>query len=84
VEERVLTLTIARRLRNTMKVLFRKFEAKKWSTRYNECNEHGEDISDDFRNTLVGAIYVKHSTDIGKADPEFIEVEIKVAKDPTT
>ena len=63
-----------------MKVLFRKFEDKKWSTRYNECDANGNDISTDIRNTQIGAIYIKKDSEIGKLSPEIIEVEIRKIK----
>jgi len=57
---------------------FKKFEDKKWSTRYQEVDENDEIISEDnWREMLVGAFYLRKATPLGKEAPEFIEMEVR-------
>jgi len=57
---------------------FKKFEDKKWSTRYQEVDEDDEIIEEDeWRAMKVGAFYLRKSTELGKNPPEFIEMEVR-------
>jgi len=61
-------------------VRFKKYEGKKWSTRYHEIDENGVDISEEWKQTKIGTIYVKHDTPVGRASPDVIEVTVKVVE----